>query len=43
MEEVDRIFNSMGINLKHITKKEMTFTSIPEINKTWKILEDIIL
>ena len=24
MEEVDRIFNSMGINLKHITKKEMT-------------------
>ena len=22
-----------------ITKKEMTFTSIPEINKTWKILE----
>ena len=22
-----------------ITKKEMTFTSIPELNKTWKILE----
>lgn len=26
-----------------ITKKEMTFTSIPEINKTWKILEGINL
>lgn len=26
-----------------ITKKEMTFTSIPELNKTWKILEGINL
>lgn len=26
-----------------ITKKEMTFTSIPEINKTWEILEGINL
>ena len=26
-----------------ITKKEMTFTSIPELNKTWKILEEINL
>lgn len=26
-----------------ITKKEMTFTSIPKLNKTWKILEGINL
>lgn len=26
-----------------ITKKEMTFTSIPELNKTWEILEGINL
>ena len=26
-----------------ITKKEMTFTSIPELNKTWKILDGINL
>lgn len=26
-----------------VSKEKMTFTSIPEINGTWKILEDIIL
>lgn len=32
------------LTLKHpITKKEMTFHSIPEINKTWMILEGIDL
>ena len=25
-----------------VTKKEMSFTSLPEINGTWKILEDLI-
>ncbi len=25
-----------------VTKKEISFTSLPEINGTWKILEDLI-
>ena len=25
-----------------VTKKEISFTSVPEINGTWKILEDLM-
>lgn len=32
------------LKIKHpITKEEMCFKSIPELNGTWKILEDVVL
>lgn len=32
------------LKIKHpITQKEMCFKSIPELNGTWKILEDVVL